>query len=60
MKGANAMVINRIWTNVVEDGILDIVSNPMLTTNLDVLQQWKNVPHEIIKRRKTFIKRIGE
>ena len=59
-KGANAMVINRIWSNVVKDGITDIVGNPMLTTNLDVLMQWKNVPHEIIKRRKTFFKSIGE
>ncbi|MBR2384745.1 MAG: N-acetyltransferase [Clostridia bacterium] len=59
-KGANAMIINRIWTNVVKDGITDIVGNPMLTTNLDVLQQWKNVPHQTIKHRKTFLKEISE
>lgn len=56
--GANAMVINRIWTNVVKVGITDIVGNPMLTTNLDVLQQWKTVPHETVKMRKTFTKKI--
>ncbi|MBR2336407.1 MAG: N-acetyltransferase [Clostridia bacterium] len=58
--GANAMVINRIWTNVVNAGITDIVGNPMLTTNFDVLAQWKTVPHEIIKRRSTFIKAINK
>ena len=60
MSGANAMVINRIWTNVVAAGITDIVGNPMLTTNVAVLQQWKNVPHETTKKRMTFSKKIED
>lgn len=56
MSGANAMVINKIWTNVVKAGITDIVGDPMLTTNYNVLQQWKTVPHDETKHRKTFFK----
>ena len=60
MSGANAMVINKIWTNVVKAGITDIVGDPMLTTNYNVLQQWKTVPHDETKHRKTFTKRIDQ
>ncbi len=58
MSGINAMIIDRIWRNVLKYGITDIVSNPMLTTNVNILAQWKNIPHEIVKRRQTFIKKF--
>ncbi len=56
--GVNAMIIDRIWRNVRKSGITDIVGNPMLTTNLPILAQWKNIPHEVIKRRQTYITEI--
>lgn len=56
--GVNAMIIDRIWRNVNKNGITEVVSNPMLTTNASVLAQWKSIPHEIIKRRQTYIKQI--
>ena len=58
MSGVNAMIIGRVWKNVLKYGITDIVSNPMLTTNVNVLAQWKNITHDIVKRRQTYIKNI--
>lgn len=58
MSGVNAMIIDRVWRNVLKYGVTDIVSNPMLTTNANILAQWKNIPHEIVKRRQTYTKSI--
>lgn len=57
--GVNAIVISRIMKNVVSNGIDEIQSNPMLETNLSILQQWKFADYEIIKRRQTYQKPIG-
>ncbi len=57
--GLNAIVISRIMSNLVEDGIEAIESNPMLETNFDIQQQWKFATSEIVKRRQTYKKEIG-
>ncbi len=57
--GVNAILISRIMNNVVQDGIENIESNPMLETNLNILAQWKFTDSEIIKKRQTFKKEIG-
>ncbi len=56
--GVNSMVISRIHKNVMKNGITDVVSNPMLVDNAEVLAQWKWVEHDEIKRRATFVKPI--
>ncbi len=57
--GINAIVISRIMKNVVYNGIEEIQSNPMLETNLNILQQWKFAESEVVKRRQTYKKAIG-
>lgn len=57
--GVNAITISRIMHNVVEDGIENIESNPMLETNLNILAQWKFTDSEIVKKRQTYKKKIG-
>ena len=57
--GINSVVIARIMNHVVEDGIEDIESNPMLETNYNIQQQWKFAENEIIKKRQTYKKAIG-
>lgn len=56
--GVTAMIMERMWKNIKKNGITEVVGNPMLTTNVRVLAQWKSVPHEIIKRRQTYITEI--
>ena len=46
--------------NIISDDIDLIESNPMLENNLDVINQWKFVEKDIVKRRKTYKKKIGE
>ncbi len=58
--GINAIVITRIMNNVINDGIEKIESNPMLETNLAIQQQWKFAESEIVKKRQTYKKQIGE
>ena len=57
--GINSIVISRIMKNVIDDGIENIESNPMLETNYNIQQQWKFAENEIVKRRQTYIKEIG-
>ncbi len=57
--GLNAMVIARIMSNLIEDGVEAIESNPMLETNFDIQQTWKFATSEIIKKRQTYRKEIG-
>lgn len=57
--GLNAIMITKIINNVIEDKIEKIESNPMLETNLPILQQWKFADYEIIKKRQTYKKEIG-
>ncbi len=56
--GVTAMIIDRMWKNILKNGITEVVGNPMLTTNVKILAQWKNIPHEIIKRRQTYLTEI--
>lgn len=57
--GINAIIISKIMKNVIEDGIENIESNPMLITNYSIQQQWKFTDSEIVKKRQTYQKPIG-
>ncbi len=56
--GINSIVFNRILQNVIDDKIQKIESNPELVTNIAVQSQWKTLEHNLIKRRKTYVKSI--
>lgn len=56
--GINAIIISRILSNIVENGIEKIESNPMLEHNYNIQQQWKFADSEIVKRRQTYKKKI--
>ena len=56
--GVTSVIINRILTNVLEDGIKYVESNPMLETNYNIHQQWKFIPSTIHKMRQTYQKEI--
>ncbi len=58
--GLNAIMINRIMANIIEDGVERIESNPMLETNLAIQQQWKPFPYDVVKRRQTYQIEIDE
>ena len=53
--GINALIINRIMKNIIDDKIEKVESNPMLETNLSIQQQWKFAGREIIKKRQTYV-----
>lgn len=57
--GINSIILAKICQNVIEDGIENIESNPMLETNYSIQQQWKFTDSEIIKKRQTYVKKIG-
>ncbi|MBQ3596712.1 MAG: hypothetical protein II988_02725 [Clostridia bacterium] len=57
--GVNSIIISRIMRNVVGDKIQRIESNPMLETNHSIHQMWKFAEYEIIKKRQTYKKKIG-
>ncbi len=57
--GLNAIVIARIMSNLINDGVEAIESNPMLETNFDIQRQWKFAESEIVKKRQTYKKEIG-
>ncbi len=56
--GLNAIIISRIFHNIVDNNIKVLESNPMLEHNLDIQAQWKFLEYSIKKRRQTFIKEI--
>lgn len=56
--GVTSVIINRILTNVLEDGITYVESNPMLETNYNIQQQWKFIPSTVHKKRQTYQKEI--
>jgi CheY-like chemotaxis protein len=58
--GVNSILIARIMNNIIEDKIEKIESNVTLETNYSMNNQWKFADFEIIKRRQTFVKKIGE
>lgn len=57
-KGLNAIIIDRILSNIIADGVTNLESNPMLETNYSIQQQWKFAENEVIKKRQTYIKEI--
>ncbi len=56
--GLTSLAIHKAMKNAMEDGITDVVVNPMLTTNTAVITQWKTIESDIIKRRQTYKKVI--
>ncbi len=58
ISGVNAMIIDRIWRNVIEDGVEDVVTDPELTSNHNIISQWKYIDHDLIRRRQTYFKKI--
>lgn len=58
--GINSIIISRILTNMIEDKIEYIESNPMLADNYNIQQQWKFLDTEIIKRRQTYKMKIED
>lgn len=58
--GINSILISRIMKNIIDDKIERVESNVMLETNYNIQNQWKFAEGEIIKRRQTFVKKIGE
>ena len=57
--GINSILISKILKNIINDGITNLESNPMLETNLNILQQWKFADTKIVKKRQTYKKQIG-
>ncbi len=56
--GLNSIMISHIMNNIIEDGILEIESNPNLESNLAIIQQWKFSENEVIKKRQTYQSKI--
>ena len=57
--GINSIIIDKILNNMLDDGIINLESNPMLETNYSIQAQWKFADTEVIKRRQTYTKEIG-
>ncbi len=57
--GLNSIMITKIITNIVNDKIKVLESNPMLESNLNIQHQWKFTDNEVIKKRQTYEKPIG-
>jgi len=57
-RGVNAMVLSKIMTNIINEGIQNVESNPELSTNTAVQSQWNSIEKDLIKRRKAFKKSI--
>lgn len=58
--GIHAIIISRIMQNVYKDGIKHIETNCMLEHNLEIQHLWDQFDTEVIKKRQTFTKKIGE
>ena len=56
--GINSIVISRIMKNVISSGIKKVESNPMLETNSNILNQWKFIETNVVKKRQTYVKPI--
>ena len=57
--GLNSILMTRIMKNIIDDGIENIESNPMLIHNYDIQHQWKFSENEVVKKRQTYKKKIG-
>jgi len=58
-KGVNAVLINRMFEVFRDFGIKKIESNPELESNIAVQAQWKHFERRQHKRRRIFIKHLG-
>ncbi len=56
--GINAIMMDKILKNIIDAGITELESNPMLETNFSIQQQWKFSDNEVVKKRQTFVKPI--
>ncbi len=56
--GLNAIVLDHLIHNGIDNGIEYAESGPMLETNSKILAQWKLFKTEQIKRRRCYIKKI--
>ncbi len=58
--GIHAIIISRIMKHVIEDGILEIETNPMLEHNFSIQHLWDQFENEVVKKRQTFCKKIED
>lgn len=58
--GVNAIFMASLMKHILEDGVTNVETNPMLETNDSIQQMWKWFETEIVKKRQTFIKEIGK
>ena len=56
--GAHAMIINRLWENVIEDGIKELESNANLEDNAEINNLLGKFPQKQHKRRRCLIKNL--
>jgi len=59
-KGVNAVLINRMFEVFRDYGIQKVESNPELESNIAVQAQWKHFKRRQHKRRRIFIKHLGD
>ena len=59
-KGVNAVLINRIFEVFRDFGIKKVESNPELESNIAVQAQWKYFERHQHKRRRIYIKYLGD
>jgi len=57
--GVHAMIIKRLWSNLIEDGIREIESNANLEDNLEINNMLGRFPQKMHKRRRCLIKEYG-
>ena len=58
--GAHALIIKRLWENVIEDGITELESNANLEDNIEINNMLGRFPQKMHKRRRCLIKSIEE
>lgn len=58
--GINAILMNEVLKSCVKHGIKYAETGPELEDNLNVQRQWKNYDHELIRKRRLYISKIGD
>ena len=58
--GAHALIVSRLWQNVIDDGIAEVESNANLEDNAEINNLLGKFPQKQHKRRRCLIKKIGE
>ncbi|HWQ45510.1 MAG TPA: hypothetical protein VN376_01515 [Longilinea sp.] len=59
-RGVNALVMNQVYTTFLKHGIKYVESNPNLELNLDVQAMWKYFQTRQHKRRRCYVKHLGQ